>query len=174
MSFDEIYKEFYPTLVRYCCQFFPRQRCYAEDAADRAFVMLYRKWDEMASHDDRFLKSWLLGTVQLTSKEVRRHITANIVSLDEQWCVDLIEDQQLEGHPFFNEVLEEQRFLDYIDEIKKELNPGEWELFELAAIKSLPHSEVARAMQLSVNATRIRWCRLLKKLKPLVEELIKK
>ncbi len=173
MSFEEVYKKLYPTILRYCSCSFHGELYYAEEAAAKAFCVLYRKWDELPSYEEKFLKCWLVGAARNTVKEVIRVKSNNVVSLDEEWCVAMVEQQQLQSGAGYNEVLEAQKYEDYIKEIEHSLKESDRRIFHMAVVEKCTIAQMAAEFHSSDNAMRIRWNRLQKKIRPMVEALIR-
>ena len=172
MTFDEMYLKHFPTVTAYCYQRNGFNRYFAEEAASKAFDVLQRKWEELSSHDEKKLKSWLISAVEYTMKEVVREQPPSHEPLDEPWCQDLIEEQQCRNGTFYDPFMEAQKFLDYTNEIEKKLKPNAKALFHYIVIEQLSIEETAKKMNLTENAVRIRWSRLSRKLKPIVKRLV--
>ena len=172
MTFDEMYLKHFPTVTAYCYQRNGRNQYLAEEAAMKAFDVLYKKWDTVNPHGEKALKSWLISAVEYTMKEVVREQPPSYEPLDEPWCQDLIEKQQCRNGTFYDPVMEAQNFLDYTNKIEKKLKPNAKALFHYIVVEQLSIEDTAKKMNLTENAVRIRWFRLSRKLKPFVKQLI--
>ena len=171
MTFDEIYLKHFSTIVAYCYTRNGLDRYLAEEATSKAFDVLYRKWDTLQSHDEIPLKAYLFRTVEYTMKEVAREQPPAFEPLDKEWYREYMEEQQREGGVFYDTLLEVQKFLDYASEIEKKLRSKSKVLFRYVVVDQLSVEEIAKKMNLTENAVRIRWCRLRQKLMIYVKEL---
>ncbi len=173
MTFDEAFELLYTRIFKYCIGRFHGDSFLAEDATNKAFIVLNRKWDTLASHEEKFLTSWLFGAVRYTTKEVKRETAANVISLDEEWCVSMIEQEQINSGTTYNEVFEDQKYEDYIAAIEKSLNSADRHVFHRIVVDNCPISKISEELQATENSVRVRWSRLQRKIEPLVRALIK-
>ena len=68
----------------------------------------------------------------------------------------------------------DHKYQNYLDEVKKSLNKREREMFILVVEKKLDPSEAAARLKISDVNFRVRWHRLRNKLRPIVNNLVKK
>lgn len=66
---------------------------------------------------------------------------------------------------------EDQKFYDYMQEIEKRLLPVDRVIFHSIVVDGLTYQDTAQAMQMSVNAVKLRWLRMKVKIRPLINEL---
>ncbi len=165
MTFDEVYTKHFPTMARYCLSRNGGDRYLAEDAAEQAFLTLFRKWDTLPSHDELFLKCWLAGTCENTMREIHRK-TQGVASLDEDWCLDLVEEEQSRKGVAYDLENEITRFAEYTEALEKDLKPKEKLLFRAVVVDEVGLREAGRRLDISENAAKLKWGRLKKKLQP--------
>ena len=123
-------------------------------------------------YEPKQLSSWLYGVLENKLKEMKRQQPQYIESLDEDWCRDLVEHQQyMHGTPI-DEEIEYQRFLQYAAQIEHTLHTKDRELFHYRVIDQYPHKVIAKKMNLSENAVKLRWRRLQARIQPFVEKMI--
>ncbi len=174
MTFDEIYRKKYKTVVAYCYERTRHNQYLAEEAASRAFRVLFQKWDTLNSHEEPVLQSWLLRTAYYTVKEICRQQPPAHEPLDEPWCRDLADEMQSRNGNFYDLVTEKLQFECYVSQIEKALRPRARELFHYIVADGLSIRDAAEKMSITENALRIRWLRLQKELVPIVEKILNK
>ena len=172
MTFDEAYLKHFPAITAYCFYRNGKDQYLAEEATAKAFEVLYKKWDTLRSHDEKVLRSWLIKAAENTMKEVGRKQPSSYEPLDEPWCQDLVDEQQYKNGGYYDYFDERQKFLDYASDLEKSLELETKILFHCIVVEELSIEAIARKMNLTENAVRIRWSRLRKKLQPLVKKML--
>ncbi len=171
MTFDEIYLKHFPTIVAYCYSRNGLNRYFAEEATSKAFDVLYRKWDTLQLHDEIPLKAYLFRTAEYTMKEVAREQPPDYEPLDNEWYQEMMEQEQRENGAVYDPAEEAEKFLGYANKIEKKLKKNAKVLFHYVVVEKLSADEIAKRMNLTENAVRIRWWRLRQKLMEHVKEL---
>lgn len=171
MTFDAIYEKCFKSIYRYCFYRNGRDQYCAEEATKKTLDVAYEKWETVKSYENKQFISWLYGVAENKMKEVRREQLPTTEPLDEEWCRELVEQQQYKHGEPLDEEIEYQRFLQYAGEIEKLLKPKEQDLFHYRVVEKLSHRDIGEKMNLSENAVKLRWMRLQDKLHPIVEQL---
>lgn len=171
MTYDDAFREYYSVIVKYCAR---RVDWFsAEDIASNAFLILYRKWDELKSHENKVLLTWLYRTAGNLIKETWRANKAEIVSMSDETIARLVEQklQEAEEIDAYEEIIRSEQ---YVLDIKKELKDEEWQLFEYIVLKKYSYRKVAEMLNLSEAAVKMRWYRLQTKVRPIFDRLVAK
>lgn len=172
MTFEFIYEKYFDEIYRYCRNRIEGDQCYAEDATAETFELLFVRWETVKDfHEDR-LRAWLYGVAKNKIKEVRREQPPTTESLSEEWCRALIDEENIHKEPP-NEEEEDQRFMEYIKQIRLRLKPKEWNLFRMRVVEEMSHREIGEALGIGENAAKLRWARLEEKLRPIVAKILK-
>ncbi len=172
MTFEDAYKALFESIVKYCYVRNGKDRYYAEESTAKAFEVLYRKWDTLPSHEEKFIKGWLVRAADNTIREVRRSAPSAYMPIEEAWCQDLIDEQHCRNH--YDEDQEAYCFAEYIKEIEAKLEPKDRQLFHYVMVEQLPFNKIANNMNTSENAVRIKWTRLKRKLSPIIFSVLNK
>jgi len=172
MIFEEMYLKCFDLLCRYCLVNNGGNRYLAEEAAKKALDVMARKWGTVQYYGERQLMTWLLGVANNTMLEVGKDQPTKWEPLDEPWCVELVEKQQIgRGEPL-DEETEHLRFLDYAAAVERELEGWERELFHYRVVDGLLFKDVGKRMHITENAAKLRWYRLEEKLKSIVNKML--
>ncbi len=160
-TFDRCYQKHYSAIL---CFGISRGQSHtdAEEIAAETFIRLWSNWDEMEGHDDASIKKWLYVTAGNIVKEYRRR---------QMSTVPLEEVESILTDPESADVLEEEQFRHYLNEIKQKLSEIEWELFQLAFLEQIPYDRIMERMNIRSEVLRVRIHRLRKKLKGLLPRL---
>ena len=171
MTYDDAFRKYYSVIVKYCASRVDWSS--AEDVASDAFLILYRKWDELRSHENKVLLVWLYRTADNLIKEMWRARKIEIVSMSDETVTRQVEQklQEAEEIDAYEEIIRSER---YVLDIKKELKDGEWQLFEYIVVKKYSYRKVAEILNLSVAAVKMRWYRLQAKMRPIFDRLAAK
>lgn len=171
MTFEFIYEKYFDEIHRYCYYRTDGEKYCTDEATAETFFLLQKQWETVKDfHEDR-LRAWLYGVAKNKIKEVRREQDPTIESLSEERCRALIDEENLRKQPL-NEEEEDQRFIDYIKQIRLRLKPKEWSLFRMRVIEEMSHREIGEALGIGENAAKLRWARLADKLKPIVDKIL--
>lgn len=171
MTFEFIYEKYFDEIHRYCYYRTDGEKYCTDEATAETFFLLQKQWETVKDfHEDR-LRAWLYGVAKNKIKEVRREQDPTIESLSEEWCRALIDEENLRKQPL-NEEEEDQRFVDYIKQIRLRLKPKEWSLFRMRVVEEMSHREIGEALGIGENAAKLRWARLVDKLKPIVDKIL--
>ncbi len=172
MTFDDIYKECFSVIVKYCSRHVGASL--ASDVATDAFALLWCQWNELRSHERQVLLVWLYRTAGNLIKQERKKNRMQVISIDDRNVENLVEKRLQETVFEFNPNEEYKRYLQYIADIKPKLNAKEWQLFEYRVVKEYDYRKIAEEIKLSEEAVKMRWYRLRVKLRPIVDKLIAK
>ena len=171
MTFEFIYEKYFDDIHRYCYYRTDGDQYCSEEATAETFFLLQKQWETVKDfHEDR-LRAWLYGVAKNKIREVRREQNPSIESLSEERCRALIDEEHIHKQPL-NEEEEDQRFMEYIKQIRLQLKHKEWNLFRMRVIEKMPHRAIGEALGIGENAAKLRWARLEEKLRPIVEKLI--
>ena len=172
MTFEFIYEKYFDEIYRYCRNRTEGDQYCAEDATAETFELLFVRWETVKDfHEDR-LRAWLYGVAKNKIKEIRRDQPPATESLSEEWCRALIDEEHIHKQPL-NEEEEDQRFMEYIKQIRLRLKPKEWNLFRMRVVEKKSHREIGEVLEIGENAAKLRWARLEEKLRPIVEKILK-
>lgn len=172
MTFEFIYEKYYDDIHRYCYYRTDGDEYCTDEATAETFFLLQKQWETVKDfHEDR-LRAWLYGVAKNKIKEIRREQDPSIESLSEERCRALIDEQTLRKEPL-DEEEEDQKYVEYIKQIRSQLKPKDWNLFQMRVVKRMPHKKIGEALGISENAAKLRWARLEEKLRPIVEKILK-
>ena len=172
MTFEFIYEKYFDDIYRYCYHRNDGDRYSAEEAAKRTFDVVWRDWETVKEYPPERFMAWLYGVARNKIKEIRREQPPTTESLSEEWCRALIDEENIRKEPL-NEEEEDQRFVDYINQIRLRLKPKEWNLFRMRVVQEMSHREIGEALGIGENAAKLRWGRLEEKLRPIVAKILK-
>ena len=171
MTFEFIYEKYFDEIHRYCYYRTDGEKYCTDEATAETFFLLQKQWETVKDfHEDR-LRAWLYGVAKNKIKEVRREQDPTIESLSEERCRALIDEETLRKQPL-DEEEEDRRFIDYIKQIRLRLKPKEWSLFRMRVVEEMSHREIGEALGIGENAAKLRWARLVEKLKPIVDKIL--
>ena len=172
MTFEFIYEKYFDEIYRYCRNRTEGDQYCAEDATAETFELLFVRWETVKDfHEDR-LRAWLYGVAKNKIKEIRRDQPPATESTSEEWCRALIDEQNIQKEPL-DEEEEYQKYVEYINQIRLQLKPKDWNLFQMRVVERMPHKKIGEALGISENAAKLRWGRLEEKLRPIVEKILK-
>ena len=171
MTFEFIYEKYFDDIYRYCCGRNGNDEYYAQEATKLTFDVVWRDWETVKEYPPERFLAWLYGVAKNKIKEIRRDQPPATESLSEEWCRALIDEQILHEQPL-NEEEEDRRFIDYIKQIRLRLKPKEWSLFRMRVVEGMSHREIGEALGIGENAAKLRWARLVDKLKPIVDKIL--
>ena len=169
-TFEEIYQICAPKLMTYLhCRSYTQQD--TEDIVSRAMLLLWERWDELATHTPQGLLCWLLSAARnIAHEEDRRLARLNqILNLD---------DLPPHLHPQSPaDIPPEQREAEYqqlLQKLLKHLSEQERELLLDKIERKRNDSEIAQHLGITVNAVRIRWMRLKERITQILKSKIEK
>ena len=174
MTFEELYKEYYHTIERYCNYQIGFDRFYSEEIAKTVFDELDKKWSELQSHETAVLLTWLYRAANFKIKEFHRRRPPEPIEYDDEYTQSLIEKRMREDASIPDEIEESYKYEAYKIQISTILKAKERELFDCIVEEELTYKQVSQKLKISENAVKMRWIRLRAKIRPYVMELIKK
>ncbi|MBQ9131756.1 MAG: hypothetical protein IJX62_04725 [Clostridia bacterium] len=172
MTFDETYLRCFDLICRYCLPRLKSNQYLAEEVAKKALDILARDWKTVQFYEEKLFYCWLYGVVENKIHEVDREQAPKYEPLDEEWCMKLVEKQQIKKGAPLDEETEYRQFLDYAAVIERKLEGWERELFHYRVVDGLLFRDVAKRMAITENAAKLRWYRMEEKLKQIVDELL--
>ena len=171
MTFEFIYEKYFDDIYRYCCGRNGNNEYYAQEATKLTFDVVWRDWETVKEYPPERFLAWLYGVAKNKIKEIRRDQPPSTESTSEEWCRALIDEENLRKQPL-NEEEEDRRFVQYIDQICSQLKPKDLNLFQMRVIEEMSHREIGEKLGISENAAKLRWARLVDKLKPIVDKIL--
>ena len=175
-SFEYLYKKYLRPIVKYIIVHYKTNLETAKDIAQEVFKILWEKRETINDENEIKIFKWLCETARRKSLEYNRSHNKTKVdyySDPEAMCDNFTAEYEdlihIEG---FKTV--EEKYQNYLSEIKNQLDEKEEELFTLVVEKKLEAKEAAVALKISDVNFRVRWCRLRIKLKPIVKKIIEK
>lgn len=174
MTYEDAYREYFSVIVKYCAYQVDNNISYAEDIASETFLTLYKKWNNLNSHDPRAIIAWLYRTATYKVKEHYRSCPPEHVNIDDKKMENLIEKRLMEN-AFETDAYEEfKKYDQYVSKIKSMLKEKERLLFEYVIVKEYSYRQIARELKMSEAAVKMRWYRLQVKIHPHVMKLLEK
>ena len=173
MTFEEMYREYYHTIERFCNYQIGYDRFYSEEIASAVFDTLNQKWAELESHEPAVLLTWLYRTATFKIKEFYRHMPPETIEYDE-YAQSLIEKRKSESASSIDEAEEFLKYEFYKTQIRQTLKVKERALFDCIVEEELTYKQAALKLKISENAVKMRWVRLRVKIRPCVMGLIKR
>ena len=169
-SYPDIYRGCFPKLVTYL------QKCHAckhqdaEDIAAQALHILWEKWDTLETHTEAGILRWLMQTAKNllrdeAKKKARHPVT---VSLD-----DLTDQQRPTIDMLFPPEQSEAEYARCLAELIKRLSASDAALLCAKVEKRQTDAEIAAQLGISINALRVRWLRVKKKIRDVWDEVSK-
>ncbi len=162
ISFEEAFRQNYDILVKYSARKIGEND--AEDIVSEAFLILYLKWNSFESHAPTALTVWLYRTLENKFREHYRRTLNTPLPYDDL----LPADDAL----FIDGEAEQEKYLRYIDEIKKKLSPAELDVFGCIIEHRMSLPETAESLGLSQVAVRVRWMRTRNHIKEFIDSLL--
>ena len=167
-TYQEIYRSAFPKLVTYLQRRYPCNWQDAEDISAQALHILWQKWDTLESHTEAGMLRWLLLTTQnlMRDENKRKHRRPQLLSLEE-----LTDNQHPLTMPELTLQQSEQEYTNYITEIMQRLSESDAALFHAKIIDHKPDEEIAARLGLTVNALRVRWFRIKRRILAMWDDL---
>lgn len=165
MTYEQFYKKYFHRFVDYC-----KVRAFTnepEDIVEDAFAALWEHWDRLDSHAEFVLFDWVKKAIALIVKAYYRKRANTPVFAEFNEQIDEDYPQIAKGFTLSleDEIVENETFQYYLDEIKKRLSPKDCELFDCIIIKKMSIKETAARLSKSEKAISVGISRLRKKLR---------
>ena len=174
-SFDQIYRSFYHSILRYIVIHRGFHVQDAEDITQEVFSLLWQKRDSLHYDNEKQILCWLYETAKIKSMEYSRlhaHRIKTISLGDFEDSLPLIFEKGDEFIRLQELENQEEKYQLYLTKIKSEMNEKDRLLFECIIEKGLSPKDAAVFMNISDVNLRVRWHRLRIKLKPIINELM--
>ena len=170
MIYDEIYRKFYQVIENYT--FYKiKDEFYSQEIASETFKLLWQRWATSDFQYENAVLKWLYETADYKIKEHKRKKYYDYISLE------IIRDQELidriitVDYEEIDNAREEQKYLDYISEVRKQLTSRDLTFFDMVVIQKLPYKQVALELNTTVPAIKMRWLRLKIRLRKIVRDI---
>lgn len=165
LSFGEFYTCCFSMFVRYIIQRLRVDKYTAEDIVSDAFAVMFMKWESLDNYKEIVLTSWMYKALEMKCLEYRRKNADTLETYND----DMLNIRT----PYINtEKVENDKYLRYIDEIKKRLSPTDWSVFECIVIRKFSMKETAKMLNISEVAVRVRWCRTKSHISFFIKEIL--
>ena len=171
MTYEDAYRKYFTVIVKYSSRQIGNHLFDAEEIASDAFYILFEKWDELNSHEEQVIITWLYRAANNKIKEYFRNKPPEHVSIDSD---DEIELKMLENESDIDIVEEAKKYDRYIVQIQNRLNQKEAQLFEYIVVNQYRYSQIASLLNISESAVKMRWFRLQMKIRSVINDLINK
>ena len=175
-SFEYLYNKYLDRIVRFVNVQYHIDTEASKDIAHEVFKLLWEKREEIYDEDERKMLSWLYETARRKSWEYNRKQNKILVDFDsdpEGISNDVSAEYEdlihIEGF-----ISVEEKYQNYLSEIKNNLSEKECEMFTLVVEMKLAPKDVAAALKISDVNFRVRWHRLRNKLTPIIKKMIEK
>lgn len=176
MTYEDAYRKYFTVIVKYSSRQIGNHLFDAEEIASDAFYILFEKWDELNSHEEQVIITWLYRAANNKIKEYFRNKPPEHVSIDsdDEMKRNVIELKMLENESDIDIVEEAKKYDCYMVQIQNRLNQKEAQLFEYIVEKQYRYSQIASLLGTSESAVKMRWFRLQTKILVIVNDLINK
>ena len=161
--FDEIYRKYYPVLLRFVASRHLPQVS-AEDVAHETLALLWQKRDECSFEDDAPLMTWLLRTAKLIAVSHAR-------KRQEEESLSDHENTASDGDPV-QQHMENVQLEQYVHQIEQELSERDKRLFNLIFVERRSYNECAAELNVKAGTLRSSISRLRERLRPYINKLI--
>lgn len=170
MIYDEIYKKFYHVVVSYSFHRL-KDEYYAQEIANNTFKLLWVKWDGLDFNSENALLSWLYKVAAFKIKEHKRKKQNDYISLDNSNMRNIVDRKAAVDYEEIDVIQEEQKYNEYMSEVRKQLENDDLKLFDMIVISKLPYKQIAIELNTTVAAIKMRWLRLKVRLRQIVREI---
>ena len=176
MTYEDAYRKYFTVIVKYSFRQIGNHWFDAEEIASDAFYILFEKWDELNSHEEKVILTWLYRAANHKIKEYVRNKPPEYVSIDpdDEMQKNAIEMKILENESGIDVAEEAKKYDCYMVQIQNRLNQKEAQLFEYIVEKQYRYSQIASLLGTSESAVKMRWFRLQMKIRVIVNDLINK
>ena len=176
MTYEDAYRKYFTVIVKYSSRQIGNHLFDAEEIASDAFYILFEKWDELNSHEEQVIITWLYRAANNKIKEYFRNKPPEHVSIDsdDEMKRNVIELKMLENESDIDIVEEAKKYDRYIVQIQNRLNQKEAQLFEYIVVNQYRYSQIASLLNISESAVKMRWFRLQMKIRSVINDLINK
>ena len=158
ITFEDLYRNYKTDIFLYAHHSMNLSEEEAHDVKNEAFLTLLKVWRDFKPKTYPSAVSFLRKTVQFLSYNLKRkeqHLST--VSFQE------IKDEEARGT-----IMDSITYEDHIKQIKSELTPEEYQLFEDILIHRRDKKKLAAKMGISANALKVRWHRVRNKIKKIL------
>ena len=158
ISFEDLYMNYETDIFLYAHHSMNLSEEEAHDVKNEAFLTLLKVWRDFKPKTYPSAVSFLRKTVQFLSYNLKRkELRLPQVSFQE------IKDEEARGI-----IMDSIAYEDHIKQIKSELTPEEYQLFEDILIHRRDKKKLAAKMGISTNTLKVRWHRVRNKIKKIL------
>lgn len=158
ISFEDLYMNYETDIFLYAHHSMNLSEEEAHDVKNEAFLTLLKVWRDFKPKTYPSAVSFLRKTVQFLSYNLKRkELRLPQVSFQE------IKDEEARGI-----IMDSITYEDHIKQIKSELTPEEYQLFEDILIHRRDKKKLAAKMGISTNTLKVRWHRVRNKIKKIL------
>lgn len=162
LSLDNICKQYYQTIYRYCLFKTNHNTHLADDITSDVIYLLIQKWENLSKDSSKGLLAWLYKTAQLKILEYSRKPQTR----------PLDTNQLFENFDTDYSQSEIKKYYEYIDQIRQKLPAQDYTLFCEIIINQKSYTEIARSLGISKHALQLRWYRVRLKLAQILPSLM--
>lgn len=164
--FRELYNKYHTTMLHFCIGLI-ESKYDAEDYVQITFKLVWEKIDFIQTLEPWQQKKWIYTTLKnvIKDKEESRKKRQQLNSSIKDFDIAVTEE--------IEKWITEEQFNSYIKEIKEKLNDKEKKLFIAAFEHKLSYKALSKCYGKNVFSIGMQITRLRKKLKPIIEDLIK-
>ncbi len=165
--YERFFKNNYKKII-HLCKARGQSNTDSDEIAAESLIRLYNIWDERWMVSEVENLKWLYVTAQNIIYEYgRKNERTKTEPLSA--LAGMTDEAEIE-----NIIIEGEQYTFYLNDIKKELDETEWELFSMVFMEKMTYQEIIDKLSLSNEALRARIYRLRKKLKPYMKKLFDK
>ena len=169
MIFDEIYKKYYQVIVNYSMPWVKNQ-FYAEEVANKTFELLWEEWESKNFPNEKTVLTWLFRTANYKIKEHKRKKYNRHIPLD-SGELHIADARMASYYQEIDSAQEEQKFREYMSDVRKRLTGDDLKLFDFKIVLKLPYIKIAEELNTTVPAIKMRWLRLKTRLRKIVQDI---
>ena len=158
ITFEELYRKYYPDLLLYVCSKLNHPKEVAEDIASEAFALLFEKWEIFDPKSYPALITWLRKTARFLSYNFNRKAQ----QLPTIPLNNMIENENIA------DPLADYLYREDIRHIRKKLTEEEYQLFENIVIYNRSIKQIAPTLNISPGTLKVRWFRLKNKIRQIL------
>ena len=170
MIYDEIYKKFYHVIVSYSFCLL-KNEYYAQEIANETFKFLWIEWKSKSFPNENALLAWLYRVADYKIMEHRRKKQNKYIPLDSDYVHSMVDVKAAVDYEEVDNYQEEQKFLEYMSEVRGRLESDDLKLFDMKIISKCPYVKIAAEFDTTVSAIKMRWYRLKRRLRQIVRDI---
>lgn len=166
MIYEIIYEKYYRVLVNYAFRRL-KDKFYSEEIANETFALLWERWSSMSFDSENAVLKWLYQVAEYKMMAHKRKKSNDYIPINSITIHNNVSINNEEIDP----VQEEYKYLQYLSEVRKELNSKDLLLFDKIVIQKLQYKQIATELSTTVPAVKMRWLRLKTRLRQIVKKI---